>query len=183
MRGAHLRHGAISAAGAAVNASKHQGHTLNVAPDRDPYTAIKRASLDPEGRLDLLRAAGTGRRGSAEGRKGARRAALAGSAAAGPWPGSATAARCKRLPRETSQISAAIKRRALSVEAQGVRRQAEGRGKRVELAREKSPLLSLSRSLGPRDAAPPRPDLRAPAANRVRRDVLASLVREARLRH
>ena len=91
LRGAHSRHGAISASSAAVGASEHQGHKLHVAPDRDVYTAIKRAPLDPEGRFDLLRAAGAGRRKSAEGRAGARRVALARGAAAGPWTGSATA--------------------------------------------------------------------------------------------
>ena len=93
LRGAHSRRGAISAARAAVDASEHQGHTLHVAPDRDRYTAIKRAPLDPEGRLKFLRAAVAGRHGCAEGRAGARRAALARGAAAGPWTGSATATR------------------------------------------------------------------------------------------
>jgi hypothetical protein len=92
-RGARSRHGATSPGSAAVAASEHQGHTLHVAPDRDLYTAIKRAPLDSEGRFDLHRAACTGRRGSVEGRAGARRVALARGAAAGPWTGSATATR------------------------------------------------------------------------------------------
>ena len=38
----------LASAAPAAGASEHQGHTLHVAPDRDLYTAIKRAPLDPE---------------------------------------------------------------------------------------------------------------------------------------